>query len=61
MEVFAMSSHNTNESLTRCLAELRARYGSRGVSVNVRRSEVEQKKSEEQAKSVTVTWLGNLK
>ena len=52
-----MSLHNTNESYTRCLAELRARYGSRGVSVNVRRNEVAQKKSEEQAKTNSSYYL----
>ncbi len=52
-----MSSHNTNESYTRCLAELRARYGSRGVSVNVYRSEAQQKKSEEQTKTASSYYL----
>ena len=46
-----MSMQNSNESYSRCLAELRSRYGSRGVSVNVQRAELAQKKGEEQTKA----------
>ena len=38
----------SNESYTRCLAELRARYGTRGVSVSVRKDANEQVVKEEQ-------------
>lgn len=52
-----MSSQHTNESYSRCLAELRARYGSRGISVNVRRADAEQKKSEEQTFAASSYYL----
>ena len=42
----------SNESYTRCLAELRARYGTRGVSVSVKKEAVEQVKKEEQTKEL---------
>ena len=41
----------SNESYTRCLAELRARYGTRGVSVSVRKDANEQVVKEEQTKA----------
>ena len=52
-----MSSQYSNESYTRCLAELRSRYGSRGVSVNVRRTESAQKKSEEQTSGASSYYM----
>lgn len=39
---------HSNESYSRCLAELRARYGARGISANIRRSDAEEKIIEEQ-------------
>lgn len=51
-----MSMQNSNESYSRCLAELRSRYGSRGVSVNVQRVESEQKKSEEQTRGASSAY-----
>ncbi|MBR2387704.1 MAG: hypothetical protein IKB02_02940 [Clostridia bacterium] len=42
---------NTNESYNRCLSQLKARYGSRGISVNMERSVNAQKKAEEEAVS----------
>ena len=47
----------SNESYTRCLAELRARYGTRGVGVSVRKEAVEQVKKEEQTKTATNYYL----
>ena len=47
----------SNESYTRCLAELRARYGTRGVGVSVRKDAVEQVKKEEQTKSSSNYYL----
>ena len=52
-----MSMQNSNESYSRCLAELRSRYGSRGVSVNVQRAELAQKKGEEQTKGASTYYL----
>ena len=52
-----MSMQNSNESYSRCLAELRSRYGSRGVSVNVQRSENAQKKNEEQTNGASSYYL----
>lgn len=50
-----MSVNNGNESYSRCLAELRARYGARGVSVNIRRAESEQQKKETETKTSAPT------
>ena len=47
----------SNESYTRCLAELRARYGTRGVGVSVRKDAIEQVKKEEQTKPTTSYYL----
>ena len=47
----------TNESYTRCLAELKERYGSRGISVNVRRSDAAQTKSEQQTSTTSAYYL----
>ena len=47
----------SNESYTRCLAELRARYGTRGVGVSVRKEAVEQVKKEEQTKTAANYYL----
>ena len=52
-----MSMQNSNESYSRCLAELRSRYGSRGVSVNVQRSESAQKKNEEHTSEASSYYL----
>ena len=52
-----MSSQYSNESYSRCLEELRSRYGSRGVSINVQRTENAQKKSEEHTKSAASYYL----
>ena len=52
-----MASQHSNESYSRCIAELRARYGSRGVSVNVKSAEGAQKKSEEQTTQVSSYFL----
>ncbi len=47
----------SNESYNRCLSELRARYGSRGVSVNVERSVNAQKKAEEETRASSNYYL----
>ena len=47
----------SNESYNRCLSELRARYGSRGVSVNMERSLNAQKKVEEETKTPSSYYL----
>ena len=47
----------SNESYSRCLAELRARYGSRGVSVNVKSAEATQKKTEKETASTSNYYL----
>lgn len=47
----------SNESYNRCLLELRAKYGSRGVSVNVERSVAAQKIVEEQGKTSSDYYL----
>ena len=52
-----MSSQNSNESYSRCLEELRTRYGSRGVSINVQRTESAQKKGEEQTRGASSYYL----
>ena len=46
-----------NESYVRCLEELRARYGSRGVSVNVNRTEKAQVKVEQQTRENSNYYL----
>lgn len=51
-EVEAMSTQNTNDSYNRCLAELRARYSTRGISVNVRNGAQEQIKKEQSNKTL---------
>ncbi len=48
-----MSMQYTNDSYNRCLAELRARYSTRGVSVNVRNGAQEQIKKEQSSHSLT--------
>lgn len=52
-----MSSQYSNESYSRCLEELRSRYGSRGVSINVQRAESAQKKGEEQTRDASSYYL----
>ena len=47
---------HTNESYNRCLSELKARYGSRGVSVNVERS-VNAQKHQEEARATSNFYL----
>ena len=47
----------SNESYSRCLAELRARYGSRGVSVNVKSAELTQKKAEQETVATSNYYL----
>ncbi len=47
----------SNESYNRCLSELKARYGSRGVSVNLERSVNAQKKVEEETKAASNYYL----
>ena len=47
----------SNESYSRCLAELRARYGARGISVNIRRSDAQQTKAEEQTTTPSSYYL----
>ena len=47
----------TNDSYSRCIAELRARYGSRGVSVNVKSEELTQKKAEEASVAASNYYL----
>ncbi len=54
-----MSSQLTNESYARCIAELRARYGARGISVNVKKGAKEQIKKEEQTKTAENYYLFN--
>ncbi len=48
-----MSTQYTNDSYNRCLSELRARYSSRGVSVNVRNGAQEQIKREQSSGVLT--------
>ncbi len=52
-----MSAKNVNESYSRCFAELKARYGDRGVGANIQRAEAEQQKKEEQAKTTSSYYL----
>ena len=47
----------SNESYSRCLAELRARYGSRGVSVNVKSAELTQQKVEQETVAASGYYL----
>ena len=47
----------SNESYSRCLAELRARYGSRGVSVSVKSAEATQKKAEQETVATSAYYL----
>lgn len=48
-----MSSQYGNDSYSRCIAELRARYSGRGVSVSVRKNAEDQVKKEEQTRENT--------
>lgn len=48
-----MSTQYNNDSYGRCLAELRARYSTRGISVNVRNGAQEQIKKEQKNSTLT--------